>query len=118
MSDSTIHQLGFQSAVKARDCMYHRAKLLYDFNTTSDPIALSQGALILTYYSSDYEPVRNARKLKGAKESNLVDHFLKLANTSWLRLAVQHANSANVPMYYHDSSISAEERLTRKRLWW
>jgi hypothetical protein len=37
--------------------MYRRAKLLYDFDTTSDPIAVAQGALILTYYSSDREPV-------------------------------------------------------------
>jgi hypothetical protein len=37
--------------------MYSRAKLLYDFNTTSDPITVAQGALLLTYYSADSEPV-------------------------------------------------------------
>jgi hypothetical protein len=37
--------------------MYNRAKLLYDFKTTSDPIAVAQGALLLTYYSAENEPV-------------------------------------------------------------
>jgi hypothetical protein len=60
-SDATIRHLGFQSAVEARSCMYRRAKLLYDFNTVSDPIAVSQGALILTYYSSDQEPVSQCK---------------------------------------------------------
>jgi hypothetical protein len=46
------------------------------------------------------------------------DGLLKLANTSWLRLAIQYAVSVNVPMYDQDTSISTEERLIRKRLWW
>ncbi|KAH7317793.1 hypothetical protein BKA65DRAFT_515202 [Rhexocercosporidium sp. MPI-PUGE-AT-0058] len=97
ISDNTVRQMGFETVVAARTCFYRRAKLLYDFDTTSDPMALSQGAVLLTYYCSDREPV---------------------ANTSWLRLAIQFANSANVAMYDQDSTISAEEKLKRKRLWW
>ncbi|KAH6715892.1 hypothetical protein BKA61DRAFT_733726 [Leptodontidium sp. MPI-SDFR-AT-0119] len=97
ISANTAHQMGFQTVVEARTCFYRRAKLLHDFDTTSDPIGLSQGALLLAYYSSEREP---------------------MANSSWLRLAIQFANAANVAMYDQDSTISTEERLNRKRLWW
>lgn len=46
------------------------------------------------------------------------DHLSKLMNTSWLRLAIQYANSVNVPLYDRDQSVSAEDRLIKKRLWW
>jgi hypothetical protein len=95
--------------------MYRRAKLLYDFDTISDPIAVAQGALILTYYSSDREPVKLMQEIFDIAGA---DGLLKLANTSWLRLAIQYAVSVNVPMYDQDTSISTEERLIRKRLWW
>ncbi|KAL2065772.1 hypothetical protein VTL71DRAFT_3442 [Oculimacula yallundae] len=78
VSNDTARQMGFQTVVEARTCFYRRAKLLYDFDTTSNSIA----------------------------------------NSSWLRLAIQFANSANVAMYDQDSTISADERLNRKRLWW
>ncbi|KAK0111564.1 hypothetical protein ONS95_001915 [Cadophora gregata] len=97
ISDQTVRQLGFQTNVEARTCFYRRAKLLHDFDTTSDLIALSQGALLLTYYSSEREA---------------------MSNTSWLRLSIQFANAANVSMYYQDCTLSAEEKLIRKRLWW
>lgn len=40
--------------------MYQRAQMMYQFNTTSNLIALAQGCLILTYYCSGREPVRKA----------------------------------------------------------
>jgi hypothetical protein len=49
--------MGFQDAMEARTCFYRRAKLLFDFNALSDNISNSQGALLLTYYSSDREGV-------------------------------------------------------------
>ena len=49
--------MGFQTNIEARTCFYRRAKLLHDFDTTSDSIALSQGTLLLTYYSSEREAV-------------------------------------------------------------
>ncbi|KAH7386394.1 hypothetical protein BKA64DRAFT_142607 [Cadophora sp. MPI-SDFR-AT-0126] len=97
ISDLTVRQLGFQSNIEARTCFYRRAKLLHDFDTTSDSIALSQGTLLLTYYSSEREA---------------------MSNTSWLRLSIQFANAANVSMYHQDFTLSAEEKLLRKRLWW
>jgi hypothetical protein len=59
----SIRLLGFESAKEARNTFYKRAKLLFDFGATSDPIALAQGALILTYYSSDREPVSSPRSM-------------------------------------------------------
>ncbi|PVH69031.1 hypothetical protein DL98DRAFT_661897 [Cadophora sp. DSE1049] len=97
ISDHTVRHMGFQSNIEARTCFYRRAKLLHDFDTTSDSIALCQGTLLLTYYSSEREA---------------------MSNTSWLRLCIQFANAANISMYYQDCTLSAEEKLLRKRLWW
>ena len=92
--------MGFLDPLDARTTLYRRAKLLYDFNAASDPISISQAALILTYYSTDREPLG------------------LLANTNWLRIAIQNATMEKVHMYGQDPELSPEERLCRKRLWW
>lgn len=89
--------LGYNNALKARNEMYQRAKMLYDFNTITDSIGLAQGAVLLTYYCSDREP---------------------MANTTWLRLAIQYAMAKNAHLYYKEPGLSSEARLEKKRLWW
>ena len=96
-SDIVVQRLGFQKPIEARSCLYQRAKLLYQFGTSCDPFTLAQGSLILTYYSSEREP---------------------MANTSWLQLAIQYAEVAGVSDYANDMAISEHQRLARKRLWW
>lgn len=55
--------MGFPDAFEARLCYYRRAKLLFDFDTTSDGMSIAQGAVLLTYYSSDREPVSSFPQL-------------------------------------------------------
>lgn len=55
--------MGFQKSIDARSYMYQHAKLLANFETTTNPIALAQGALMLTYYCSDREPVSEPKPM-------------------------------------------------------
>ncbi|KAH7142915.1 fungal-specific transcription factor domain-containing protein [Dactylonectria estremocensis] len=97
VSRDTTKLLGFKDAFEARSSLYRRAKLLYDFDAISDPIAKAQGALLLTYYCSGREP---------------------LANTFWLRIAIQYAQAERAHLYSQSSSLPLEVRQERKRLWW
>ncbi|CZR58614.1 uncharacterized protein PAC_08506 [Phialocephala subalpina] len=97
VSEEVLKRMGFRDAFEARISFYRRAKLLFDFDTTSDPMSIAQGAVLLTYYSSDREP---------------------LANTSWLRIAIQYAQQERAHLYSQTSNLSSSDRQTRKRLWW
>ncbi|KAH6995914.1 fungal-specific transcription factor domain-containing protein [Ilyonectria sp. MPI-CAGE-AT-0026] len=97
VSRDTTKLLGFKDALEARSSLYRRAKLLYDFDVISDPIAKAQGALLLTYYCSGREP---------------------LVNTFWLRIAIQYAQAERAHLYSQSFSLPLEVRQERKRLWW
>jgi hypothetical protein len=43
---------------------------------------------------------------------------MELANTSWLRVAIQLAMVENVHLYDQKSNHTLQERNARKRLWW
>lgn len=107
--------MGFQGPFDARAALYQRTKLLYDFGAASDRIAISQGALLLTYYSSDREPV--SRAIVSTNPCIWLTPT-QLLNTCWLRTAIQYATSENVHMYNSDPNLTQEDKLARKRLWW
>jgi len=80
--------MGFVNALDARATLYRRAKFLYDFDATSDSLGISQGALLLTYYSSDREPVSylygSSMNESRAKLSQARKYFL-VANSDSVR---------------------------------
>lgn len=104
VSKNSIKALGYPSIRAARAALYRRAKLLYDLESESSPLAISQSALLLSYWSPT-----STRK----------------PNTAWLSLAIQHAKSAEAHHYAAMPVFSASTHpLQRrkqnilKRLWW
>ncbi|TVY82013.1 Cutinase transcription factor 1 beta, partial [Lachnellula suecica] len=98
VSTETIKKMGFQDPSEAQSCPYRRARFLFDFNAISDSILISQGALLLTYYSSEGEGY--------------------LTNILWLRIAIHFATAENVHLYYQNTNLTPSERNVRKGLWW
>lgn len=104
VSKTSIKSLGYPSIRAARAALYRRAKLLYDLESESSPLAISQSALLLSFWSPT-----TTRK----------------PNTAWLSLAIQHAKSAEAHHYAAMPVFSASTHpLQRrkqnilKRLWW
>lgn len=104
VSKASINALGYPSIRAARASFYRRAKLLYDLETESSPLAISQTALLLSFWSPS-----STRK----------------ANTSWLSLAIQHAKSAEAHHYAampvfssHTHPLQHRKQNILKRLWW
>lgn len=106
--------MGFRDAFEARLNLYRRAKLLFDLDTTSDPISIAQAALLLTNYSSDREPVSQPRR----STCTSLTLLFTLANTSWLRVAIQYAQQERAHLHNQRTNISYADRQVRKRLWW
>ncbi|OCK78340.1 hypothetical protein K432DRAFT_269057, partial [Lepidopterella palustris CBS 459.81] len=92
-----LQQCGFGSIRGARKTLYRRAKMLFDLEAEHDSYIIAQGALLLSYYSTNSE---------------------KHLNTLWLNLAIQSALKANAHHYDHDKSLSKYEKQMSKRLWW
>ncbi|KAH9207140.1 hypothetical protein DL95DRAFT_468950 [Leptodontidium sp. 2 PMI_412] len=98
VSAETIGALGYKNSLEARTSLYRQAKLLHDLETMSQPIAIAQSALLLSFYHSEREPV---------------------ANTSWLRIAIQFAMFEKAHLFMQmRESLSREKYLCMKRLWW
>jgi hypothetical protein len=88
---------GFGSVRQARETFYRRAKTIFDLSKERDYYSVAQGALLLTYYTTNADP-------------NM--------NTQWLSIAIQNARVVNSQLYHRDLSISGTERRSKKRLWW
>ncbi|KAF7560803.1 hypothetical protein G7046_g3341 [Stylonectria norvegica] len=106
-SPAVIEALGFSSIRQAKSGFYRKAKLLYDFETESSPISIAQASLLLSYRSS------------------FATLGVKKPNTTWLSIAIQHAEIADAnhyTSYQMNSSTPSKEELklqsTLKRLWW
>ncbi|KAI0397356.1 hypothetical protein F5Y17DRAFT_369468 [Xylariaceae sp. FL0594] len=107
VSKNSIKALGFSNYRTARATMYRRTKLLFDFDTESSLVCLSQAALLLTYWTPNWSLAT------------------KKPSTAWLGVAIQNAKSAEAHMY---SSMPAfcpvadplehKKQNTLKRLWW
>ena len=114
VSSDTIKLLGFKDTFDARSTLYRQAKLLYDFDTISNPIAVAQGALLLSYYCSGREPVC----IVAPTNMSVLLTAAKLVNTFWLRVAIQYAQAERAHVYHQSLSLPLEVRRERKRLWW
>ncbi|KPM37419.1 hypothetical protein AK830_g9122 [Neonectria ditissima] len=104
VSRDTIKALGFPNIRVARAAFYRRAKLLYDFESESSPLAIAQAALLLSFWAPS--STRNP-------------------NTSWLSLAIQHAKSAEAHHYAAMPVFSAathpmqhRKQNILKKVWW
>lgn len=102
----TIRSLGFPSTRVARRMLYRRAKLLFDHDSESLPLHLSQAALLLSYWSP-----------------SLSGHVSR-PNTAWLRVAIEHAENAGAhlrvgPPNPRLAKFPAEKRRQNllRRLW-
>lgn len=104
VSRAAIKALGYQTIRAARASFYRRAKLLYDLESESSPLAIAQAGLLLSFWSPS-----STRK----------------PNTSWLSLAIQHAKSAEAHHYAAMPVFSAathplqhRKQNILKRIWW
>jgi hypothetical protein len=97
VSLAALRCCGFISVRQARDTFYRRAKTIFDLSKETDCYSVAQGALLLTYYSTNADP-------------NI--------NSYWLSIAIQNARVINAQLYYRDQTISDTERRRKKRLWW
>lgn len=114
VSREAIKALGYPTIRAARAALHRRCKLLYDLDTESSPVAISQAALLLTYWS----PPASSTPRK--------------PNTAWLSIAIQHAKTAEAHHYSSLSPVSragssarqalptaqAKKQNMLKRLWW
>ncbi|VUC30026.1 unnamed protein product [Clonostachys rosea] len=104
VSKTTLKALGFPNIRAARAGLYRRAKLLYDLEVESSPLASAQAAVLLSLWAPP---------------------STKKPNTSWLSLAIQHAKSAEAHHYASMPVFSAETHPLQhrkqnilKRVWW
>ncbi|KAI0452340.1 hypothetical protein F5B21DRAFT_483766 [Xylaria acuta] len=107
VSKNNIKALGFPNIRSARATLYRRTKLLFDFDTESSLVCLSQAALLLTYWAPNWSLAA------------------KKPNTAWLGVAVHNAKSAEAHMYSIMPSFSPvtepieyKKQNSLKRLWW
>ncbi|GAP85371.2 putative fungal specific transcription factor domain-containing protein [Rosellinia necatrix] len=107
VSKSSIKALGFPDIRTARAALYRRTKLLFDFDTESSLVCLSQAALLLTYWPPNWSLA--TRK----------------PNTAWLGVAIQNAKSAEAHIYSAmpmfspvTEPVEYKRQNCRKRLWW
>ncbi|TDZ46012.1 Cutinase transcription factor 1 beta [Colletotrichum trifolii] len=100
VSRQTIKALGFSTIRAARAAFYRRAKLLYDLESESSPLAVSQAALLLSFRSPPTTP------------------SLRRSNTAWLAIAIQNARTAEAHRYASRSAPDGRRNNLLKRLWW
>lgn len=107
VSKTSIKALGFPDIRTARATMYRRTKFLFDFDTESSLVCLSQAALLLTYWAPNWSLAT------------------KKPNTAWLGVAVHNAKSAEAHMYSAMPTFSPisepimyKKQNSLKRLWW
>ncbi|KAH8675040.1 fungal-specific transcription factor domain-containing protein [Ilyonectria robusta] len=94
-----LRNLGFGTARVARAAFYRRAKLLFDLNAESCPIALSQAALLLSSWSLFSAGIQRNPSIP------------------WLDIAIQQAKNAEA----HNHEVIRtwpKRRAVLKRLWW
>ncbi|KAI0446444.1 hypothetical protein F4803DRAFT_559385 [Xylaria telfairii] len=107
VSKNSIKALGFPNIRSARATLYRRTKLLFDFDTESSLVCLSQAALLLTYWAPNWSLAA------------------KKPNTVWLGVAVHNAKSAEAHIYSTMPTFSPvtepieyKKQNSLKRLWW
>lgn len=91
--------MGFATIRAARAALYRRAKLLYDLESESSPLAISQAALLLSFRSPPSSPA------------------LRKSNTAWLTIAIQNAKTVEAH-HYATRTAPPKKRNLLKRLWW
>jgi len=109
-----LRRCGFGSVRDAREVFYRRAKVmqhfsgdmvianlswqsLFDFGIEDDCFCIAQGALLLSYYSTNLE---------------------RHTNSFWLGVAIDNARAAKAQLYYLDDDSSRYIKRMKKRLWW
>jgi hypothetical protein len=70
---------------------------LFDFEAEHDPYVIAQGALLLSYYSTNSE---------------------RHLNTFWLSIAIQSAKADGAHRYAEVETLTRYEKQMKKRLWW
>ncbi|CAH0057285.1 unnamed protein product [Clonostachys solani] len=95
VSLESLNSLGFRTVKEARAEFYSRAKTLFDLQTDLDDQARSQGALMLTYRTLEFND-RSA--------------------TFWLSVSIHYAK--NIEAYCYNEKPDQSERIYLKRLWW
>lgn len=110
---SALPELPYIGAQRYLPCLIQRniwfltAQFLFDFDTESSLVCLSQAALLLTYWAPNWSLAT------------------KKPNTAWLGVAVHNAKSAEAHMYSAMPTFSPitepimyKKQNSLKRLWW
>ncbi|OGM44542.1 hypothetical protein ABOM_006763 [Aspergillus bombycis] len=89
-----IQQCGFNETCEARRAFYQRAKMLYDTNSESNPLARAQGALLLTFHTTAEDPE---------------------ATMTWNMCAIHNAIATGLELHL---TVQDPNICVKKRLWW
>ncbi|KAL2787775.1 fungal-specific transcription factor domain-containing protein [Aspergillus keveii] len=88
---------GYDSLLDARDDLYTKAKALYDSGLEKNPLTISRAALLLTFYSSDFDVY---------------------ANSEWLCIAIREARVTQAKHVHSEELMSDADQTDFRRLWW
>ncbi|KAM5347621.1 hypothetical protein ACJ41O_007445 [Fusarium nematophilum] len=95
VSQSTVRALGYPDFRSMRAALFRRTKLLYDLETESSPVVISQASVLLSLASL---PANGKPR------------------TIWLSLAIENAKAAEAHLY--STMAPSKQRNILKRLWW
>ncbi|KAK6446792.1 hypothetical protein FP744_10003042 [Trichoderma asperellum] len=104
--EAVAEAAGFPYPRAAAEAFYKKTKILYDFEIESNPIALGQVAILLTFWP-------------GGLRLGLTK-----ANSAWLGTAIRHAKSlrahhlSSKHASQHTQNVPPKTRILLRRLWW
>lgn len=101
LRSDVVHRLGLQSPKHAREILFNRVRLLYDFNTEVDNSAILQSLLLMSSWYSKHTPWNERRH-----------------TWHWTGLAYDLARSMGLHREPGGKHVSASVRSSRRRLWW
>ncbi|KAG4271814.1 cutinase transcription factor 1 beta [Fusarium proliferatum] len=93
-----LHCAGFASRKQAREVLFNRTRLIYDFDYESDSLTLVQGLLLMTW--------------QGETNDGMKDMW------HWLGIAIAQAKSIGLHTDPTSMDLPHRMRSLRKRIWW
>lgn len=104
--EAVAEAAGFPYPRAAAEAFYKKTKILYDFETELNPMALGQVAILLTFWPG------------GLRLG------LSKGNSAWLGTAIRHAKSlrahhlSSKHASQHTQNVPPKTRILLRRLWW
>ncbi|PVH77661.1 hypothetical protein DL98DRAFT_534600 [Cadophora sp. DSE1049] len=101
VGSEVLDEEGFESRENAKETLFNRVRLLYDFDTCTQRLAVIQSLLLMSYCP------RNATRALGFKDS-----------THWLDQAISFAYSLGLNRQLDEERSSHRKKSLDRRIWW